>query len=596
MLAASLALAVPPAAADPADTGEWGPLISWPEVSIHAALLHTGRVLTWQGDFSEGGEQYVFDPAAGSATHVPAAQADLFCAGQAVTADGRILVIGGTATSGGAGIRNTTAFDPATETWTDLAPMHWGRWYATGTTLASGNVLVTSGYDRYSGDIVETPEVYNVQANTWSQLTNAAESQPVYPFQFQLPNGRVLWAGASEAVSATKVLDVGSQQWSTVDDRAIDGGSIANYAPGKFIKAGSAADSGDSGDSLATAYTLDMNQAGATWQPTGNMATGRSFLNLTNLPDGTVLATGGDTTRSAFDDSKAALSAELWNPATGTWKTLASMSAPRLYHSVALLLPDGRVFVSGGGGSPPETDQNSIQLFSPPYLFKGPRPTITSAPKTVSYGTTATIDTPQAGSITSVALLRTGSVTHGFDQNARALKLSFTRSSGAVNVQLPASANTAPPGYYMLFLVNGNGVPSVAAMVRFPAGYESAKLPESPAAAVKPTTSPPRPVRARIRVLGWKGRRLYVRVRCPGTASSMCRVKLALRTPAARTLSRKRIAVGLGHRRLVSLSRHATKFSRRRLRLRVLTRTSAGAVTFTKRLRSARLLEQRPRR
>ena len=114
--------------------------------------------------------------------------------------------------------------------------------------------------------------------------------------------------------TASEVLDLTTNQWTSIDSRVIDGGSIANYAPGRFIKAGSAADDGFSGNSLSTAYTLNMNPAGATWQPTSNMAFRRSFLNLTNLPDGTVLATGGGTDKSGFNDANAVLPAEDWNP------------------------------------------------------------------------------------------------------------------------------------------------------------------------------------------------------------------------------------------------------------------------------------------
>jgi hypothetical protein len=458
---ASVTVTVANATNNPAVVGQWSPIITWPEVSIHAALTPTGKILTFQGDFTQGGQQYLYNPATGAINQVPNAAADLFCAGQAVTADGRIMVIGGTATNGGLGIKNITAFDSSSETWQDLAPMNRARWYATGTTLGDGRVLVTSGYDKASGDLVQTPEIYDVPSNSWTLMPSANQAQPVYPFQYQLPDGRVLWAGASEVATATKVLDVGTQTWTTVDGRVIDGSSINNYAPNKFIKAGSAADSGNSGPSSRTAFTLDMSQPNPTWQPTSNMAFPRSFVNLTSLPDGTVLATGGDTEKSGFNDANGVLDAEQWNPATGAWKTMAKMTEVRLYHSVAILLPDGRVFVSGGGGDPGVPDHKSAQIYSPPYLFKGPRPTISAAPSTVQYGASTFVATPDAAGITSVSLIRTGSATHSFDQNARAMSLPFTQTAGGLNVQMPVDGNTAPPGYYMLSIVNGNGVPSV---------------------------------------------------------------------------------------------------------------------------------------
>jgi fibronectin type 3 domain-containing protein len=460
--------------------GSWGPVQPWPEVSIHAALTDTGKVLTWQGDFTQGGQQYLLDPNTGVSTQVPNAAADLFCAGQAVLADGRILVVGGTATSGGLGITAVTGFNPATESWQTMAPMHHPRWYPTGTTLADGRVLVTSGSNTSAGDIVQTPEVFDPQTNTWTDLTAATRNIPYYPFMYQLPDGRVLEAGASEEGTPTLALDVATQQWSTIDGRVLDAASITNYAPGKFLKVGSASDGGFSGQSANTAYTLDMNQPNPTWQTTASMAYPRSFVNLTNLPDGTVLATGGGTDKSGQINANAVLPAEIWSPTTGTWTTVASMSVPRLYHSVALLLPDGRVFVSGSGGDTGVSDQKSYQIYSPSYLFKGPRPTITLAPSAVQYGGTAYVQTPDAASIASVSLIRTGSATHSFDQNTRGMSLPFTQTSGGLNVQLPANGNIAPPGYYMLFVVNGKGVPSVSTMVRFPAPSEDTVAPTAP--------------------------------------------------------------------------------------------------------------------
>ena len=227
---------------------------------------------------------------------------------------------------------------------------------------------------------------------------------------------------------------------------------------------------------------LDMNQPTPSWRSTAPMAFPRAYENLTMLPDGTVFASGGMTTSDGVDLSKAVLPAEIWNPATETWRTVASLAIGREYHSTALLLPDGRVLMAGGGQLPgsPAIDETSAEVYSPPYLFKGARPTISSAPSTVQYGSNFTVQTPDASSIQSVALIRTPSVTHAFDQNQRYIPLSFTAGSGSLTVTSPAKANDAPPGYYMLFIVNGNGVPSVASFVRFPAAYEDTQPPTAP--------------------------------------------------------------------------------------------------------------------
>ena len=341
-------------------------------------------------------------------------------------------------------------------------------------------MLVTSGDNLNADDVVPIPEVYDVQHDSWADLPGASQSIPIYPFMYQLPDGRVLQAGASEVATSTQVLDVAAQRWTMLDSRIIDGATICNYAPNKFIKVGSASDDGGTGNSTNTAFTLDMSQPSPMWQPASPMAFRRSFVNLTSLPDGMVLATGGGTDRSGFVDANAVLPAEQWNPSTGKWTTLASLTAPRLYHSGAVLLPDGRVFVSGGGGDPGVSDQKSYQIYSPPYLFKGARPSIAAVSSTVHYGSSTFVQTADAADITRVSLIRTGSVTHSFDQNARALSLTFTLGTGGIDVQLPVDGNTAPPGYYLLFIVNSQGVPSLGSFVRLPAGYEDLVPPTAP--------------------------------------------------------------------------------------------------------------------
>jgi hypothetical protein len=206
------------------------------------------------------------------------------------------------------------------------------------------------------------------------------------------------------------------------------------------------------------------------------MAFARRFANSTLLPDGTVLVTGGTSQGNArydgklWDPTKMVFAAELWNPVTETWSTLAAMQTPRSYHSTAALLPDGRVLVGGGEAAPPldSVDYRVFEIFSPPYLFKGARPSITDAPNTVAYGETFLVETPEATDITSVNWIRLSSVTHAFNQNQRINHLHFTPTSNGEGLRIttPANGNLAPPGHYMLFILNSHGVPSVAHIVQ----------------------------------------------------------------------------------------------------------------------------------
>jgi hypothetical protein len=258
------------------------------------------------------------------------------------------------------------------------------------------------------------------------------------------------------------------------------------YRPNKIMKAGSWADPDFYGpDAYATqagTAVLDMNAPTPAWRSTAPMNNARAYGNLTLLPDGTVLASGGMTGSDGIDLTKAVLPTEIWNPDTETWTQVASLHIGREYHSTALLLPDGRVLMAGGGQLPgtAAVNQTNAEIYSPPYLFKGTRPTITNAPSLVQYGSSITVTTPDAASITKVSLVRLPSVTHAFDQNQRFQFLNFTANAGSLTVQAPANGNLAPAGHYMLFVVNSNGVPSVASIVRFPAPYEDTAAPTTP--------------------------------------------------------------------------------------------------------------------
>jgi hypothetical protein len=277
------------------------------------------------------------------------------------------------------------------------------------------------------------------------------------------PNGKVFVAGPN---ADTYYLDCsGLGAWTFVQNHKLgiqrSYGSAVQYADGKILVIGG----GD--PPTNTCETIDLNQPTPTWQSSGSMTFTRRQMNATILPDGTVLATGGTSGSGFNNNTGAVLTAELWT--NGTWTQMASMANPRLYHSTAALLPDGRV-LSAGGGRPAAgnggIDHWDAEIYSPPYLFKGTRPTITSAPGVVSNGVPFTIVTPDAASITQVTLVKLTSTTHAFNQSQRFNRLSFSVGSGQLTATVPASIPLAPSGFYMLFILNSTGIPSVAKMVQ----------------------------------------------------------------------------------------------------------------------------------
>jgi uncharacterized membrane protein YphA (DoxX/SURF4 family) len=471
---------------DPSVVGQWSAPFAWPNVAVHLTLMSDGNLLTWDDHSADDGS-HVFNPTTNTFISTPYSAANLFCAGHVALPDGRILVNGGH-TAAYVGIPGTVLFTPSTRTWTAVAPMTYARWYPTTIALPDGRILTVSGAINCpdcrtpggpDAGIADIPEIYNPVTNAWTQLNSASKNFPIYPHVFVLPDGKIIATSTQEDPIPTVMLDINTQTWTTVDPAVVDGGSSVMYLPGKFMKSGAAINPDYPAlPSNAATHVLDMTSGPSTWRTTAPMAFPRTQHNLTILPDGNVLVTGGSRNSNVFDQNGAVFEAELWSPTTETYTTLAGNQVPRLYHSTALLLPDGRVISTGGGRFGPSHLDG--EFYSPPYLFKGPRPTITAAPTLLDYGTNFIVTTPDAGRIAKVSLIKVGSVTHAINSEQRFVPLTFQVGSGILTVQTPTSRNVAPPGFYMLFIVDTNGVPAVAPFVRFPSPAEDLTPPTAP--------------------------------------------------------------------------------------------------------------------
>jgi hypothetical protein len=455
---------------DPSIVGQWSAPVDLGVVAIHTHLLPNGKVLLWSRQQNGGGDAlgfsqtYVLDPATNGFTAFPFnSTTNLFCSGHSFLPDGRLLVTGGHHGADGIGEPHTNIFDPATNTWSRGPDMNLGRWYPTTCPLGNGETVVVSGNVGSGGINNNTlPQVF--QSNgTWRSLTSAQLGLQLYPWMLLAPNGRVFNSGPD---APTRYLATsGAGAWftgPTSNGGFRDYGSSVMYDDGKVLITGGGAPTN-------TSEVINVSRETPAWRFVGSMAFARRQMNATLLPDGQVLATGGSSSAGFSDAVGSVLPAEMWNPSTETWTTLASMTERRLYHSTAILLPDGRVMI-GGGGFPASTGGDSnhttIEYYSPPYLFKGARPSITSAPAAVGGGQQFFVATPDAAGVSKVTLVRLSSVTHAFNQNQHVNILSFRQTSGGLNVTAPGSGTLCPPGHYMLFLVNGNGVPSVASIVQ----------------------------------------------------------------------------------------------------------------------------------
>ncbi len=482
-LLARMAPAAHAATGSPDEVGQWAGPFGWPLVAVHATLLPNGKVLAFDSVGDLAAEDYathnftravLWDPDSFAQTTVNLNTGyNIFCSGLALLPDGRAFIAGGNLNSNLDGLNTTHIFDYTNNQWSRGPFMsEGGRWYPSVTPLANGEMLITGG-----GPI--TPEVRRTDGSLRT-LTGAMQSLPLYPWMHTAPNGRVTYFGPDQTLRSLATDGAGS--WITAGQRDNINrtyGGFAAYDIGKVLVAGG-------GESTRSARIVDLNSMQVA--ATGAMNHGRRQHNLTILADGSVLATGGNSSGEYLVDMGAAVyPAEVWNPATGQWTELARMQKTRQYHSIALLLPDGRVLSAGGGICNPCTSLGYInrdaEIFSPPYLFKkdgsgdlAARPGITGMPATVGYARTLQITTPDAGSIAKVALVRNSAVTHSVNFTQRYIPLSFTRGRDYIQTTSPANANLAPPGDYLAFLINSDGVPSYGRFVRLDADAPAPNL------------------------------------------------------------------------------------------------------------------------
>jgi hypothetical protein len=472
--------------------GAFGPLEPWPVVATHAALLPDSTIISWYSRDATGitrdldyndQSKHNFTLVASwntfNTTHTSPnnTSTDLFCAGHTMSSDGKLYVAGGHLGFNGSfypGSKHTNVFDPLTSTWSRGPDMTDGRWYPTVINLPNKEILVMEGFSSSeTTQINYIPDVWNPSTNTLRRLTNASTEQRsvqhLYPWLHVAPNGRVFYSGAT--VSMAYLDTTGAGSWSTTyqrDTLARGAGSSVMYDLGKILVLGGGT------PATNTAVTVDLT-TGVQATPTSSMAYGRTNPNATILADGSVFVNGGNTSGINFDDSTSVYTTEIWNPAKGTWQLGAVAQKPRNYHAVSLLLPDGSVWTAGGGGCGGCTaNQQSAEIYYPPYLFRknnsgllATRPRVTVSPSTMTYNQNYRLTIPNAAVIQKVALVGIGSVTHAFNMNQRYVPLTIaSRTSNSVTVTSPANANLAPPSYYMLFVINNNGVPSVAPIIQ----------------------------------------------------------------------------------------------------------------------------------
>lgn len=473
---------------------------------VHAALLRSGKVLFF--GLPTGKQSWVWTPNGANAGSFAATANQpgdsLFCSGHSFLSDGRLLVAGGGGDGTGPRHNHAWIFDPASETWTRTqADMSFYRWYPTLVTMGDepGRVLVVSGDDT-GGNDVRQMEMYFESSDSFDRVwgpagfgdTSANHSFPqIYPAMNLLPGGEILYtptgwhsggcsgaadypaakpSGFYELHSTSPPVTATWQNIATADaaaEAAIDrvkGMAVLLLSHAyPFVQAMVVGGGGDP-ESATTFQMINLSTLVPKWGPPVTLPDGlaRVNVNVVALPNGTVFVSGGRPDGGTPNSGGACW---IYDPTEMTWQECDALARRRAYHSVALLLPDGRV-VTAGNECPADT---TLEVFSPPYLFDASgapaqRPVITQSPNQVHHGHEFAIDTPDPAAIAKVVLVRPGAVTHQTDSEQRVVELRF-RTTGATQITATAPNGwhphaLAPRGWYMLFLIDQAGVPSVS--------------------------------------------------------------------------------------------------------------------------------------
>jgi hypothetical protein len=480
---------------------------------IHVALLPSGKILYlagsgWNYNNQSGPFQAIVRDATSGSEVTLQQQEDLFCSGMTSLADGTVLFAGGTLQYDQSpdncngrwhGESCTYEFSPTTETFTKRADMAHGRWYPTLITLPDGKVFTFTGYDEY-GIMNMIVEVYDPSTKSWTirpepggtatytvgsgvtsscpgavtpTYTGVGPESSFYPRGHLMPSGLVILCGFRPEVRSWRPSDGDWVTTTVLSTNRHYGASFLlplhnlSSEKGKILVVGGSPTSDDYAvtscqiidyDASSTAVPVIRTVSSTTYR--------RKFMSPVTLPNGKFVVFGG--TEIGTNETAPVRTPEMFDPVTESWQVLPASSVARVYHSTALLLPDGRVWVAGG------MRQSNIyeartEFFSPDYLFAGARPTISADPTVGGYGSTISISTPDEPDVTSVSLLRLMNTTHHYDANQRLIWLQIVgRGSGSITVSAPISANIAPPGYYMIHILNSAGVPSTARIIKIP--------------------------------------------------------------------------------------------------------------------------------
>lgn len=461
--------------------GEWSEVVQWAEIPVSAAQLPDGKLLTWVGgteitDTGSKSTASLYDPETGTFEARDNMTHNQFCSGISLMEDGSVFNSGGNPTT-----KETSRFDLETLTWVSLDEMSYPRWYPTTLTMPDNRVFTA-----FAEGAGNTSEIYSDVQQQWlntpgatmqslvdeqnqinnNQSGNGSTDMQWYAFMHVAPSGRIFQSGPMQTMHWFDTAGQGDVEQIGArlgGDQARMFGSAVMYDIGKILITGGN-DASEEEPSSNKAMTVDLNGAAPVVQEIASMRHKRTFQDSVVLPDGRVMVIGGTTEAKLFNDDGSILQPEIWDPETGQWTAVNSLTIPRNYHSTALLMKDGRVF-TGGGGACGACDANhqDAQFYSPDYLFNedgtaANRPEILQAPVQSTAGAIMSVDTSEP--VAEFNMIRLQGTTHSINTDQRFVPLEFQGNNGEYTVEVNPNPNVMIPGYYWLFAVNDQGVPS----------------------------------------------------------------------------------------------------------------------------------------
>lgn len=383
------------------------------------------------------------------------------------------------------GIRDAYEFDPVAERYIKVDPMNEARWYPTLTPLSDGRILSVSGLDDIGQLVPGKNEVFDPKSRTWT-YTRKIRQFPTYPALFLTQSGRIFYSGSNAGYGPDDVgrkpgiWDVDTNRFTELpglsDPDAMETSATVLLPPAqleKYLVVGGGG-VGESRKSSDRTRLIDLKAAHPAFTDGPRLAKGTRYPQVSVLPDDTVLVSGGSEDYRGRGDSDI-LQARLYHPDSDSFTQVADPLVGRNYHSGSVLLPDGRVLFFGSdslyadkAATRPGEFEQRIEIYTPPYLYRDARPSLSGGPRTIARGGTGTFTSKQAAAVRKVRLVRPSASTHVTDVDQRSIALDFTGSGGKLTVTVPRNRNLVQSGWYMLFVVDGRGTPSKARWVKVP--------------------------------------------------------------------------------------------------------------------------------